>query len=130
MEIISEKDNKLMGRKEAWLMLEHEGKPTPPRKDILADVAKHFKAKEDCVIVDKIFSEAGRAASRIKVLVYPRADAVPKAKRDKMEIRMGLKKADEKADVKEEKGKDEGESKEEEKPAEDGAEKSKEESKE
>jgi len=90
MEVINQKKNPLMNREEAWIRIDHSGKPTPPRKDIIADVAKQFKAKEDCVIVDKIFSEAGIAASRVKVLVYPKSDAVPKAKMDKMKIRMGL----------------------------------------
>ncbi len=99
MEVISQKKNPLMSREEAWVRIAHAGKPTPPRKDIIADVAKQFKAKEDCVIVDKIFSESGIAASKVKVLVYPKADAVPKAKLEKMKIRMGLMK-------KETKGKD------------------------
>jgi len=95
MEIINQKKNALMNREEAWVMIDHGGRPTPPRKDIIADVARQFKAKEDCVIVDKIFSETGRPASRVKVLVYAKADAVPKAKLEKMQIRMGLKKKDE-----------------------------------
>jgi ribosomal protein S24E len=99
MEIINQKKNALMNREEAWVMIDHGGKPTPPRKEIIADVAKQFKAKEDCVIVDKIFSETGKPASRVKVLVYPKADAVPKAKLDKMQIRMGLKKAEKKGEA-------------------------------
>jgi len=90
MEVISQKKNPLMSREEAWVCLEHAGKPTPPRAEIIAEAAKHFKAKEDCVIIDKIFSETGKAASRVKVLVYPKAEAVPKDKMEKMKIRMGL----------------------------------------
>ena len=90
MEVISQKKNPVMKREEAWVRIDHAGKPTPPRKDIIADVAKQFKAKDDCVIVDKIFSETGMGASRVKVLVYPKADAVPKAKMEKMKIRMKL----------------------------------------
>lgn len=94
MEVITEKKNPIMNRDEAWIRIDHSGKPTPPRKDIIADVAKHFKAKEDCIIVDKIFSETGQAASKIKVLVYTKADAVPKDKLNKMKIRMKLMKKD------------------------------------
>jgi ribosomal protein S24E len=90
MDVISENKNPLMNRDEAWIRIDHGGKPTPHRKDIITEVAKHFKAKEDCVIVDKIFSETGQAASKIKVLVYPKADAVPKDKLNKMKIRMKL----------------------------------------
>jgi ribosomal protein S24E len=90
MEVINQKKNPLMNREEAWILIDHAGKATPPRKDMITEVAKHFKAKEDEVIIDKIFSEVGKAASRVKVLVYPKADAIPKAKLDKMKIRMGL----------------------------------------
>jgi len=90
METISEKKNALMARTEAWARVEHAGKPTPTRKDVLAEAARHFKAKEDCVIIDKIFSEAGKGASRVKVLVYGKPEAIPKAKSDAMKIRMGL----------------------------------------
>gem|GEM_PF-823655 len=90
MEVISQKKNPLMGREEAWVCLEHAGKPTPPRAEMIAEVAKHFNSKEDRVIIDKIFSETGKAASRVKVLVYPKSDAVPKDKLEKMKVRMGL----------------------------------------
>lgn len=90
MEVFSQKKNSLMRREEAWIRLDHAGKPTPPRKDIIADIAKHFKAKEDSVIVDKIFSEFGKPSSRVKVLVYSKAEEIPKAKLEKMKIRMGL----------------------------------------
>jgi ribosomal protein S24E len=88
IETETKKENPLMKREEAWIKVEHEGKPTPPRREILAEVAKHIKAKEDCVIIDKIFTEAGRGASKVRVLVYPKADAVPKAKLEKMKSRM------------------------------------------
>jgi ribosomal protein S24E len=96
METISEKENKLMNRKEAWVRIDHEGKPTPPRKDILAEIAREFKAKEDAIIVDKIFSETGMAASKVKVFVYSSAKDVPKDKLERMKIRMKLAKKGEK----------------------------------
>ena len=132
MEIISKKKNLLMGREEAWIRVEHLGKSTPTRKELIADAAKLFKSQDDCVIVDKIFTESGIASSKAKILIYGKAADVPKAKSDKMKIRMKLMKKGEEApaaaprteDAKapeskpEEKADNSGEKKEESKPAE------------
>ena len=56
--------------------------------------SKHFKVKEDVVIVDKIFSDAGKASSKVKVLVYSKAEEIPKEKLEKMQIKLGLKKGE------------------------------------
>lgn len=88
LEIETRKKNPLMNREEAWVRFDHEGKATPPRKEILKDISKQLKAKEDCIIIDKIFSASGKAVSRAKVFVYNKKDDIPKAKLEKMQRRM------------------------------------------
>lgn len=88
LEVEIRKKNPLMNREEVWVRFDHEGKATPPRKDILKDIAKQLKAKDDCIIIDKIFSTSGKAVSRAKVFVYKKKDDIPKAKLEKMQRRM------------------------------------------
>jgi len=79
-EIISEKDNPLMKRKEYWLMVDHAGKETPNRHDLLPAIAKKLGSKEDLTLLDKIFTERGAAQSRVKVMVYSKKDDFPAGK--------------------------------------------------
>ncbi len=93
MKISEQKKNPLMKREEIWVSFEHPGKATPPRKEILAEMAKTLKADQELIIIDKIFSEKGRSKSKAKVLVYKKKEDVPKDKIEKMQRRMGKKKS-------------------------------------
>ena len=117
LEIETRKKNLLMNREEAWVRFDHEGKATPPRKEILKDIARQMKVKDDCIIIDKIFSTTGKAVSRVKVFVYKKKDDIPKAKLEKMQRRMERKEKPAKAEAPKVE-KPEGEKKEDEKPAE------------
>jgi ribosomal protein S24E len=77
-QIISEKENHLMKRKDYWLSVEHDGKETPCRHDLLPEVVRKLHATEGTVVICKIFSERGRGASRVKVQVYADAKHLPK----------------------------------------------------
>ena len=112
-EVLEHRKNPLMKREEAWVILEHEGKPTPKRPDLVPELAKKFGSKPELVIVDKLFSETGKAATKVKVLVYKNKADIPKAKQEKMDRRI--------AKIKKEKPAEEpkaAEAKPEEKPAE------------
>lgn len=95
VKIESHKKNPLLKREEAWISIEHKGKPTPKRTDIIEDAAKALKADKEFVIVDKIFSKGGKAASNVRVLVYSKKEDIPAAKAEKMKRRMGLAKKEE-----------------------------------
>jgi ribosomal protein S24E len=84
-EIISHKENHLMKRKDYWLSVEHEGKETPNRHDMLPEVARKLHADEGTVVICKIFSERGRGASRVKVQVYTDAKHIPKGSNDRQD---------------------------------------------
>lgn len=85
IEVTSEKENPLRKRKEYWLMADHGGKETPSRHDLLPEVAKALKSKEDLTVIDKIFSERGIAKSRVKVMIYGDKKEVPKEKLERQE---------------------------------------------
>ncbi len=125
-EVIEERENRLMSRKEAWVGFEHSGKPTPGRKELLPEIAKLMKTKEELVIIDKIFTQKGMGYSKAKILVYSKKEDIPEAKLDKMLIRMGLKEPEKK----EEAEKPQAPPKEEEKPGDEKKEEGKQETEE
>jgi len=86
----SRKKNPLLKREEAWIVLEHEGKATPKRADIIDEAAKAMKADKELIIIDKIFSREGKAASKARVLVYAKRGDMPAAKVEKMKRRLGI----------------------------------------
>lgn len=92
LEVLEHKKNPLMHREEFLIGLDHSGKPTPNRKEILSELVKELKTKEDLIIIDKIFNKAGKSASEARVLVYKKPGDVPKYKLEKMKRRLEKKK--------------------------------------
>jgi len=78
----------VMKRDEHLISLEHKGKATPSRPEIMKDVAKLLKTREELIIVDKIISNKGIQSSKVYVLSYRKKDDMPEYKLDKMKARM------------------------------------------
>lgn len=97
MEIVKDKKNPAMKRDEHAISLEHTGKATPSRPEIMKDVAKLLKTKEELIIVDKIISNKGVQSSVVYVLSYRKRDDMPKHKLEKMKARMDKAKAKQQA---------------------------------
>ena len=110
IEIKKKNDNPLMKRTDIKAVVMHEGKATPTRYEIIADLAKNLKAGKDTVVVNKIFGIKGLDRSDIKAAVYKDAKDIPKVLADKMKRRI-------KAPKKEEKPKEEAPAKKEEEPS-------------
>lgn len=84
MDILSEKDNKLLGRREIWAQIEHTGKSTPTRNELWDAVTVKLKAPKETVVVDKIMGVPKTQTSKVKVFIYGSKEAVPQRKADKM----------------------------------------------
>ena len=97
-EILSQNDNALLHRKEALIRIRHTGKATPKRADCPQHLAKALETPPELLIVDKIFTSSGEAASTAKVLAYKKAEDIPKHKLVKMEKRIHGVKAEAKAE--------------------------------
>lgn len=93
IEVKEQKKNPLLKREEVLVSLEHAGKATPSRKEMLPELAKVLKSKEELIIVDKIFSAPGKSASQARILLYSKKDEIPAGKLEKMKKRMAPKKA-------------------------------------
>jgi len=74
MEIIKEKEMKLLSRKRVSLMMNTKG--TPARHEILKEVAKTCGAKEDQVVIKHIYSQFGKPVSKVIAHIYDDKDKV------------------------------------------------------
>lgn len=92
IQILEQKKNPLLKREELSVSIEHPGKATPSRREILPELAKVLKSKEELLIIDKIFSVYGRNVSEARILAYKNKNEIPKEKLEKMKGRMMEKK--------------------------------------
>ena len=87
IDIEEHKKNPLMKRDEYVLSIDHSGKPTPSRQELLKEIAKEIKAKEDVIIINKIFSSPGSPVSKARIHAYGKKEDIPADKLAKMEKR-------------------------------------------
>lgn len=93
LKILAETDNPLLKRREVRAAFTHTGEATPQRKAMLIALSKTLKAKEDLIIVDKIFTTRGSATSEARVYVYAAAGDVPSNQAERQKRRIGEEKA-------------------------------------
>ncbi|NOX71457.1 MAG: hypothetical protein GXO64_02040 [Candidatus Micrarchaeota archaeon] len=98
LSIIETKDNVLMKRKEAKVLIDHEGGPTPSRYEMVGELSKVLKSGKDNIIISKIFGVRGLDKSEAKVMVYEDKKDIPKALIEKMNRRTKAPKQEEKAE--------------------------------
>src|SRR5256712_5461288 len=70
VEIISEHVNVLLGRKDAKLIVHHEGTGTPDRLAIRKIASDHFKTPQDKVFVRSVQTRTGGSSAVCQVEVY------------------------------------------------------------
>ena len=70
LEVLREHRNNLLGRREAKLIVHHEGKGTPDRLSVRKIASEHFKADFDRVYVRSIATRTGGSSALCVVEVY------------------------------------------------------------
>jgi ribosomal protein S24E len=70
VEIVSEHVNILLGRKDARLIVHHEGTGTPDRLAIRKIASDHFKTQQDKVYVRSVQTRTGGSSAVCQVEVY------------------------------------------------------------
>jgi ribosomal protein S24E len=70
VEILSEHVNPLLGRKEAKLIIHHEGTGTPDRLAVRKIASDHFKTQQDKVYVRSVRTRTGGSSAVCQVEVY------------------------------------------------------------
>ncbi len=68
--IVEEKYNKLLGRKEVFLVIDHITSGTPSRQTIREFIAKIYGVDINLVVVKEIKSEYGRGRSKAHIHIY------------------------------------------------------------
>lgn len=69
-EVVEEHTNNLLGRREAKLVVHHEGAGTPDRLTVRKLASEHFKAKLDQVFVRSIATRTGGSSATCMVEIY------------------------------------------------------------
>ena len=70
VKVLEEKDNPVLKRKDLLLMLEHSGEATPKRVDMEKLIADKFKGDVKKTEIVYMFSEGGRAATKVKAFIW------------------------------------------------------------
>ena len=74
-EVIEEHQNNLLGRREAKLVVHHEGAGTPDRLTVRKLASEHFKTPVDRVFVRSIATRTGGSSATCMVEIYTDAKA-------------------------------------------------------
>jgi ribosomal protein S24E len=61
--IIEEKENPFFKRKDLKVRVKHAGGPTPPKADIIKELASKYDVEEPQVVIDYVFSKRGLGES-------------------------------------------------------------------
>jgi ribosomal protein S24E len=86
-EVVEEHTNNLLGRREAKLVVHHEGAGTPDRLTVRKLASEHFKATLDRVFVRSIATRTGGSSATCMVEIYTdakAADIVPAYLKNRM----------------------------------------------
>lgn len=86
-EVVEERTNNLLGRREAKLVVHHEGAGTPDRLTVRKLVSEHFKTPVDRVFVRSIATRTGGSSATCMVEIYTDAkstDIVPAYLKNRM----------------------------------------------
>lgn len=90
IDIESEKENKLLNRRELMLRVYHKGEPTPTRDTVKSGIAQLTGFKKEQVIIESINTEFGKDEAKVKAKLYnDKADAL-KYERKHILVRNGL----------------------------------------
>jgi len=84
LEILEDKENKLLKRRELKLDIKHSQSPTPKKQDLVKELAAKYSVPEDHIVIDYIFTKKGTQESSVKAKVYEEA---PKAKVKKKKVK-------------------------------------------
>ena len=70
IEIIKEHKNPLLGRRDAKILVHHEGSGTPDRLTVRKLASDHFKAPQEKVYVRKVQTRTGGSSALAQVEIY------------------------------------------------------------
>ena len=81
VEIESEKENKLLHRRELTLIVSHQGEETPGREQLKDRVSNLVNSPKNTVIIDSINTMFGKEQSNVEARVYDDEESAVKYER-------------------------------------------------
>lgn len=81
VEIESEKENKLLNRRELTLIVSHQGEETPGREQLKDRVSNLVNSPKNTVIIDSINTMFGKEQSTVEARVYDDEESAVKYER-------------------------------------------------
>ncbi|NIM47359.1 MAG: hypothetical protein GTN40_04365 [Candidatus Aenigmarchaeota archaeon] len=70
IQVINEKENPLLKRREILASIDYHGGSTPSKADLQKNLADHFKVNMDNVEISKIISEVGMSKGKIWIKIW------------------------------------------------------------
>lgn len=88
VEILEEKQNPFLGRKELKLRIIHEKAPTPSKQELKKEIASKYSVPEENIVLDYILSKKGLNEAIAKVKIYKEKPKIKeKTKTEKKEAK-------------------------------------------
>ncbi|MBE0527226.1 MAG: 30S ribosomal protein S24e [Candidatus Thorarchaeota archaeon] len=84
IEILSEKENKPLGRKEIAFQINHAGGSTPSRVDIRSKIVAQFNADTSSVAISKLATHFGIGITKGSAHIYTDAEQMKRIELDHM----------------------------------------------
>ena len=84
--VLSEKENDLLKRKEIKIEIEHLLVATPSKADLMKELARAYSVPEENIMIDYIFTQKGIGKSVAKIKIFKEKPKV-KEKKEKKEVK-------------------------------------------
>ena len=76
MEITEKNDNPLLHRQEIQIVIRHENKGTPTRKEVIQNLSEQLKAKKDLIVIDHMKNKYGKTETQGYAKIYANIEAL------------------------------------------------------
>lgn len=91
IDVVEDKNNVFLKRKELKLVLSHPNISTPSKQELVKELASQHKVEEDHIVIDYIFTKRGIGESEARVKIY---EEKPVIKVKKKEVKEGGEKSE------------------------------------
>ena len=76
LEIAEKNDNPLLHRQEVQIVIRHENKGTPKRKEVIQSLSEQLKAKKDLIVIDHLKNKYGKTETQGYAKIYANVEAL------------------------------------------------------
>nr|AIF22173.1 ribosomal protein S24E (RP-S24e, RPS24) [uncultured marine group II/III euryarchaeote SAT1000_07_H11] len=76
LEIAEKNDNPLLHRQEVQIVIRHENKGTPKRKEVIQNLSEQLKAKKNLIVIDHLKNKYGKTETQGYAKIYANIEAL------------------------------------------------------